>query len=78
MKKAYFIDYELDTGEWVTVVYESESRKGSFNNWCDLVFTAQKKGVDINVHHTDNAYLLNEKNKDEQLFGRLGIIDLRA
>ncbi len=78
MKKAYFIDCELETGEWVTVVYESESMKGSFNNWCDLYFTAQAKGLDIDIHNTDDAYLLNDKNKYEQLFGRLGVIDLRT
>ena len=77
MKRAYFIDTELPTGEWVTVIYESESKKGTFNNWCDLYFTAQEKGLQIDDRDTCNAYLMNEKNMREQCFGYLGIIDIR-
>lgn len=80
MKKTYFMDVKLTNGEWVTLVYESDSRKGTTSHTIDFWnATYDKVSVDYieNSVSTKNAFIMNKKNKYEQLFGELKVIDLR-
>lgn len=79
MKKSYFIDVKLMSGEWVTLVYESSSRKGTTAHTIDFWNAAYDFKIDYikTDVSTKNAYIMNEKNKKEQLFGDLRVIDLR-
>lgn len=78
MKKAYFIDVKLMSGEWVTLVYESSSRKGTTAHTIDFWNATYHIKIDYSIGvSTKNAYIMNKKNKDEQLFGDLRVIDLR-
>lgn len=80
-KKAYFMTMKLMTGEFVDVIYESASRKGTDPHYWDMFFAA--KDVDIDWKYKFNhdtatfSYILNKKNKDEQCFGEHRVIDLR-
>lgn len=85
MKRTYFMDIKLKTGEWVTILYESASRKGTFPHSSDMWNALWRNDVEYDVecirsadrNATNWTYILNEKNKDEQLYGRLPVMDLR-
>lgn len=79
MKKAYFCTVQLATGEWVELIYESGSRKGTSPHYFDLYFSipSDLKLKSYSIDTTTDCFLLNKKNKDEQCFGDHRIIDLR-
>lgn len=85
-KRTYFMDLYLTTGEFVTVVYESAKRKNTWGHFLDMYYEAihneALKDVDWtngwNKNTTDCAYILNNKNKEDQCFGDYKIIDLRS
>ena len=84
-KKTYFMDLKLKSGEWVTVLYESASRKGTFPHEQDVHNALWSNDIEYDSEYLNMAfrnmsawtYILNEKNKDEQCFGDHRIIDLR-
>ncbi len=80
-KRAYFRDMKLTSGEFVTVVYESASRKGTEPHWWDMYWATYDLDVDWDYERdkdtADFSFILNEKNRDEQCFGDHRIIDLR-
>lgn len=83
--KAYFADIKLKTGEWVTIVYESESRKNTLAHKMDLWNAVWNSQIDYDEDDVNKCadrcdvriYLMNAKNKAEQCFGDLRIIDMR-
>lgn len=84
MRTYFYSTLELDTGEWVELVYESSHRKGTQPHDWDLVDAIIRSGITpkhrspIKVDTSLNAYILNNKNKDEQAFGEYHrVIDLR-
>lgn len=77
MKRAYFIDVELENGEWVTIVYESDSRRGSASHRIDFYCATKDLKIADKKIDFSYAYILNKKNKYEQMFGDSRIIDLR-
>lgn len=81
-KRTYFMTMKLKTGEFVDIVYESASRKGTEPHDIDLYFATKDLGVDWNYkfnHDTATfSYILNKKNEYEQCFGDHRIIDRRG
>lgn len=90
--RSYFIDVRLEGGEWVTLVYDSSSRKGTQPHRDDFYLAMSRSGHDLQIdnefyenflhgtfygHLDEFAYILNDKNKVEEEFGMNRIIDLR-
>ena len=81
MKRKYFFQAKLSTGEYVDLIYESSSRRGTFPHKEDFWEATRGKvelaDGELKKDFTLFSYILNEKNKDEQCFGENRIIDLR-
>lgn len=77
-KRSYFMDARLKSGEWVTLLYESAHRKDTDSHMWDIWISIAKGGIGDDVERiSDFKYILNKKNKDEQCYGSLRIVDLR-
>lgn len=81
-KKVYFFQTRLATGEYVDVVYESASRKGTFPHWMDMFHACESNGIELydgeyQKDMTLFAYIMNTKNKVDQGYGDHRIIDVR-
>ena len=78
------MDMKLKNDEFVTVVYESEHRKNSWDHYFDLCCALDRNGLkeDIDWTYRFNkepetfAYILNKKNAYEQCFGDHKTIEL--
>lgn len=81
MKRAYFMTMKLKSGEFVNVIYESASRKGTFPHDQDQYFATRDLDVDwtykFNYDTATFSYILNDKNKYEQCFEDYRVIDTR-
>lgn len=81
--RTYFYDAVLTDGEYVTLVYTSNSRKGTFPHWCDMTEASQKHGMKVVRNKctvedmTLFAHILNEKNAEDQCFGDRRVVDIR-
>lgn len=80
-KKTYFYTTQLKSGEWVNLIYESASRKGTAPHTMDLYAVAHDKVELAGLYSEEdmklNAYILNDRNKYEQCFEDYRTIDLR-
>ena len=78
--KTYFCTIQLETDEWVDIIYTSDSKRGSFRHNLDIADATHKQGIDIYKCYCNtkqNAYVMNKKNMDEQCFGDLRVVDCR-
>lgn len=81
MNKAYFFQGRLATGEYVNLIYESSSRRGTFPHtqdlWEQTLGKVELADGELNKDTTLFAYLLNDRNKYEQCFDDYRTIDIR-
>ena len=80
--RTYFYTTQIKSGEWVNLVYDSKFRKGTAPHWDDFYKAAYGKVELIGMYPNEeemrmNAYILNDKNKEEQCFDDYKTIDLR-
>lgn len=81
MKKTYFFQGKLASGEYVNLIYESASRKGTFPHTQDLweatLGKVELAAGEINKDTSLFSYLLNDRNKYDQCFEDYRTVDLR-
>ena len=86
MKRAYFFETKLETGDYVNIVYETEHRKGTHSHMSDLLWAIYENKIKVADDKIKRGkrwkdtfyfiYMLNDKNKYEECFDDRRTINL--